>query len=149
MKPVILNRKDVKEVASKMKEQWGADYMPDYVFLRNDEDIFIVDRDVFRLDFERLNVNSLGLYFGEFRKGSLRLSIEGSQLVGPLARRNVVELDEGETKLWLRGFDLEKKTAAAGYTLMSYKSDFMGTGRVKDGKILNFVPKNRRIRASD
>jgi NOL1/NOP2/fmu family ribosome biogenesis protein len=146
----ILNKKEVKEILKLFKEQWQADADLDYVFLKNnDNDIFIAGREVFDTDFEKLKVNSLGLYFGELKKGSLRLSIEGSQIIGLWARKNVVELDDGEAKLWLRGFDLEKETKAQGYVLLRHKGCFMGTGRAKEGKILNFVPKTRRIRSVD
>jgi NOL1/NOP2/fmu family ribosome biogenesis protein len=146
----ILNKKEIKEILKPIKEQWGADINLDYAFLQNsDNDIFIANKEIFDVDFERLNVNSLGLYFGELKNSSLRLSIEGSQIIGPKAKKNVIELDDGETKLWLRGYDLEKNTKAQGYVLVKHNNDFMGSGRVKDQKILNFVPKNRRIRSAD
>jgi len=145
----ILNRKKAKEILNLIDGQWGSNADLDFVFLVNEtnDDVFIAERDVFREDFEQLNVDSLGLYFGEMKKGSLRLSIEGSQIVGPSAKKNIVELDNGEAKLWLGGFDLEKSTDAEGYVLIRHNSMFMGTGRVKEGKILNFVPKARHIRA--
>lgn len=148
----ILNKKEIKEILDLIKQQWAADINVDFVFLLNEKnnDIFVAERDIFKVDFEQLNVDSLGLYFGEMKKGNLRLSIEGSQLVGPAAKKNVVELDKGETTLWFRGFDLEKKLSekeAQGYVLVKHNNRFMGTGRIKENRILNFTPKARRVQA--
>ncbi len=148
----ILNKKETKEILKLIRGQWAADADLDFVFLINEKnnDIFIAEKDIFKADFEQFNVDSVGLYFGEMKKGQLRLSIEGSQIVGPSAKRNVVELDRGETTLWLRGFDLEKKLSkkeAQGYVLVKHNDRFMGTGRVKENNILNFVPKSRRVKA--
>lgn len=89
------------------------------------------------------------MYIGEFKKGELRLSIEGSQLIGPHAKKNVVELDRNELRQWLRGEDLIKEVKEEGYVIMKSNNDFVGCGRVKEGKILNFVPKARRLLVSD
>lgn len=148
----ILNKKETKEILKVIDRQWGAVADLDFVFLVNEanSDIFVAEKDIFKEDFEELNVDSLGIYFGEIKKGNLRLSIEGSQIVGPSAKKNVVDLDNGEATLWLRGFDLEKKLDAShaeGYVLIRHNNRFMGTGRIKEGRILNFVPKSRRVQA--
>ena len=109
--------------------------------------IFIVNRDISKIDLDKLKINNLGLYFGELNKGELRLSIDGSQLVGPKAKKNIVELDKGETKLYMRGFDLERKTKEKGFMLIKHNNDFLGTGKANGEKIFNYTPKERRINA--
>lgn len=151
-KLAILNRKETKEILKVMKKQWGFDAGLGYAFMKNENDIFVAGRDVFGVDVDRLNINSVGMYFGELKNGSLRLSIEGSQVIGPKAKKNVITLDDGEAKLWLHAQDLEKKTGsidAEGYVLVKHNNDFMGTGRLKGGKLLNFIPKARKIMSSD
>ncbi|MBI2176279.1 hypothetical protein HYU40_02925 [Candidatus Woesearchaeota archaeon] len=146
----ILNSKEVKELAAMAKQQWGCELssvVGDAAFLEEATgDIFLISRDVERLDLERLRIDSLGLYFGEKKNGELRLSIEGSQLVGKSATKNVLEISDSEFKDWIRGSDLEKDYGScSGYAIIKHAGDFVGCGRCKGGTILNFVPKARRI----
>lgn len=146
----ILNSKEVRAIAEMVKQQWGAELGLECGFLEGATgDIFLISRDVENLDLERLRIDSLGLYFGQVRNGELRLSIEGSQLVGRTAAKNIIELGDAEFKEWIRGNELEKDYGScSGYVLIRHNSDFVGCGRCKEGKILNFVPKARRIRNS-
>lgn len=146
----VLNSKEVRTLAEMVRQQWGCELLDvcgSCGFLEGkDSDIFLISRDIEKLDLPKLRIDSLGLYFGQLRNDGLRLSIEGSQLVGKAAAKNVVELNDGEFKLWLGGNDLEKGLDnCSGYVLIKHSSDFIGCGKCKDGKILNFVPKARRV----
>ncbi|MBI3037010.1 hypothetical protein HYY73_04665 [Candidatus Woesearchaeota archaeon] len=143
----VLNSKEVRAIAEAVRQQWGCSLDLDCGFLEGkDGDIFLISRDVENLDLERLRIDSLGLYFGQLRNGELRLSIEGSQIVGKTSTRNVVELDDSEFKLWLQGEDVEKTlNGCSGYAIIKHNNDFIGCGKCKEGKILNFVPKARRV----
>lgn len=146
MKLEILNTKQIKEIKNLIKEQWGCDFRTELAFLLSSKSkVYLVNRDIARIESSKLRIEVIGLYFGELKNEELRLSIEGSQMIGPLAKKNVVELDERESRTWLKGYDLEKEARAEGFAILKYDNDFLGTGKVKDKKILNFVPKNRRI----
>lgn len=143
----ILNSKEVRAIAETVKQQWGSSLSLGCGFLEGkDGDIFLISRDVEKLDLQQLRINSLGLYFGQLRNDGLRLSIEGSQVIGKAATKNIVELNDAEFKLWLRGEDVEKTLdGCSGYVIIKHSNDFIGCGRFKGGKILNFVPKARRV----
>ncbi len=143
----ILNSKEIRSILGMVKGQWGCQLGFECGFLQNnDGDIFLVSRDIERLDTERLNTESLGLYFGQLRNDELRLSIEGSQLVGKAAAKNVVDITDSELKQWLGGNELENGAdGCSGYVIIRHENDFLGCGKVKEGKILNFVPKARRV----
>ena len=143
----ILNKKEIKHILGMIKSQWNADADLDYVFLKTEKGkIYIVNKEIAKIDLVKLRVNSIGLYFGEIKNGEIRLSIEGSQIVGQKAEKNVLELDENEAKEWMQGNDLEKETGASGFFIIKYKDDFLGCGKYKDGKIFNFIGKARRIK---
>lgn len=143
----ILNRKKVKEILALIKKQWGADLKIDIVFLINTQNkIFLVNKKIFDLELEKLKINSIGLYFGELKNNELRLSIEGSQLVGKNAKRNTVKLNEKQAMQWLKGQDIDIKGSYNGFVILKHKNDFLGTGKYKHGKVLNFVPKARRFK---
>ncbi|HDD04924.1 MAG TPA: hypothetical protein ENF51_00340 [Candidatus Aenigmarchaeota archaeon] len=126
-----------------LKKQFGVEL--DYRFVITGKGrVWIMNEDVY--DYEmNAPVVSKGLYFGFLEKDGLRLSVDGSQIVGPKAKKNVVEVNEKEAKEWLRGFSLEKQ-CQKGYVLLKYGRDFIGCGK-SNGKIIwNTVPKERRIR---
>jgi len=143
----ILNRKKIKEILTLIKKQWRANFKTELVFLMNTQNkIFLVNREVFNLNLEKLRINSIGLYFGELKNNELRLSIEGSQLVGFKAKKNVVELTKEQAMQWLKGQDIEIKGQYKGFVILKHENDFLGTGKYKDGKVFNYVPKARRFK---
>jgi NOL1/NOP2/fmu family ribosome biogenesis protein len=146
----ILNKKEVKNIFSIIKKQFDADVKLNYVFLINNKNrLYIVNKEVFDINIDKLKINSFGLYFGEFRGDGLRLSIEGSQLIGPKAKKNVLELDNKQAREWLKGYDSSLKSKEKGFVIIKHKNDFLGCGKVVENKILNYVPKTRRLRVSD
>jgi len=143
----ILNSKEIKEIHSMIEKQWNANIKLDYGFLQNNKNrVFIINRDISKIDFSKLRLNSVGMYFCEIDSKGIRLSIEGSQIVGPKAAKNVVELNEDETRKWFKGEDLELECKdCSGFVILKNKKDFLGTGKYKEGKILNYVGKTRRV----
>lgn len=143
----ILNSREIKEIYKQVEKQWNAKIKLDYGFLRNNKGrVFIISKDISEIDFSKLRLNSVGMYFCETDGRGIRLSIEGSQIVGPNATKNVVELDEEETKEWFKGEKLEKECKdCSGFVILKNKNDFFGTGKYSNGEILNYVGKTRRI----
>lgn len=144
----FLNAKQSKEIYSLEEKQWGSSVLKKEVLMRNKDDIYVITRDVEELD-PSLRVNSMGMYVGEFRNNELRLSIEGSQLIGPSAAKNVVDVSPDKRDAWLRGNDIEDSEDASGFVILRSGDDFIGCGKMREGKILNFVPKTRRIKSRD
>ena len=143
-----LNKKQIKEILKNIEAQYGIkDLKLDYIFFRNSKGrIFLLSNKFKEFDHSNLNINSLGLYFANVNDNEIRLSIEGSQLIGKKAKKNVVEINEEELKNWLRGEDLENKKGES-FVLIKNKEDFYGSGKISKGKIFNFVPKERRMNA--
>ncbi|HII29911.1 TPA: hypothetical protein HA317_02510 [Candidatus Woesearchaeota archaeon] len=149
-----MNSKARKQLFRIIEEQWGIDCKGDKLisehvfFINNRQRVFIASRDITLIDYKAFNVNSLGLYIGELRGGEFRLTIEGSQLLGRQAKRNVVEISRDQLKQWLSGQDVEigRRDDFKGFVILHSGNDFAGCSRYKDGKLLNFVPKTRRIK---
>ena len=161
----ILNNKEIKEILKLVEKQWGAKLKLDYGFLKNSKNrIFVINKDIAKIDTSKLRLNSAGMYFCEIDNKGIRLSIEGSQIIGPKAKNNIVELNEEETKKWFKGEDLEKNCDdCKGFVILKStkikdfrdtknpkdflvnKNDFLGTGKYSNGKILNYVGKTRRV----
>jgi NOL1/NOP2/fmu family ribosome biogenesis protein len=146
----ILNKKEIKTILEALDKQFGCDVKLDYVFLMNPSNrLFLANKELFDINLKKLRVNSIGMYFGEFSNDEIRLTIEGSQLIGPKSTKNIVELDDSETKEWLKGADLEKDVTEKGFVILKHGPDYLGSGKVKEDRILNFVPKTRRLAVSD
>ena len=144
-----LSGRDLKPLLAIINDQWGAEIDFPYAWYQSTKnDLFVVSKDITKIDAQKLRINSVGLYLGEIKHSEVRLSIEGSQLIGPHAKKNVVTLDAEELRHWLRGEDLIKEVKEEGFVIIKSGDDYIGTGKVKDGKILNFVPKARRLLVS-
>jgi NOL1/NOP2/fmu family ribosome biogenesis protein len=147
-KLLVLNKKQIKKILELIKTQWDADIELDYTFLKNNKNkIFIINKEITIVNLEKLKINSIGLYFGVLVDNLLRLSIEGSQIIGSKSRKNVLKLDDNKIKKWLKGEDLviNSNISYGDFIIIKNNNDFYGCGKVKDNIILNYVPKIRRI----
>ena len=145
----VLNGKKVRQLMKLLEEQWGTTENFGCGFLQKGNDVFLITRNVDAIDLRTFNLNSLGMYFAELRNGQLRLSIEGSQIIGKKAK-NVISLNNAQIREWMRGEDIilndgsdEKQDR---FCIVENRGDFYGCGRIKGGTLLNFVPKSRRIK---
>ncbi len=143
----ILNKKQVNEILDKIKKQYNIKELKlDHIFLQNTKDkVLITNREIAKIDLKKLRVDNIGLYFCSLEKDGIRLSIEGSQLIGKYAKTNVANLNKDDVIKWMKGEDVSINEEVEGYVIIKNNDDFFGTGKYKDGKILNFVSKSRRL----
>ncbi|MFA5141343.1 MAG: hypothetical protein WC471_00015 [Candidatus Woesearchaeota archaeon] len=143
-KPV--NSKETKQIFSLVENQWG--FKPDfgYQFLKCNDKLHIVSRDIRNIDLGKLRINSIGLYVAELKNNQVRLTVEGSQLIGPYATKNVVDLPKDQLKLWLRGEEVPCNEGD-GFVIVKHNNDYFGCGKIKEGRIINYLPKTRRLNA--
>ncbi len=142
----ILNAKEMKQIYAALEKQFGFSGKLDYGFLFSErkDRLYIANKEVFEIDLRKINLSSVGMYFGEFKDGEIRLSIEGSQIIGPKATKGVVEIPD--YKEWMAGNELEHKGDEKGFVIIKCGDDYLGCGRAGNGKISNFVGKVRRVR---
>jgi len=150
MKPglKILNSREKKKLLEELELNYGIQKLRlDYVFLQNQKGkIFITNRDIEKIPLEKLRINSIGLYFAMYDKPGLRLSIEGSQLIGKQATKSIVEISKEQANQWLSGQDLEIPGNQKGFLLIKHKNDFLGTAIFSNNKLQNYIGKERRIK---
>jgi len=145
----ILNSKDVKKIVKELEEIYGSDLKNDYAFFQNnDGKIFLLSKKFGELDEKSLRINNLGMYFGKFEKDGIRLNIEGAQLIN--AKKNIFEMKDADVQGWIRGEDLVVgNMELKHYLIMKNGDDVYGVGKYKDGKIMNYTSKDRRIKSAD
>jgi len=127
----VLNTREKKKITEMIDKQWGYKKKLDFVYLMNAKNkIFLANPDIDKLDPKKFNIDAVGMYFGELpNTEEIRLSIEGSQIIGPNATKNVIELPIDEAKEWLTGQDLDKETDCTGFVIIKSGKDFLGTGK--------------------
>ena len=142
-KAKILNSKEIKKILKDL-EHFGFKGKLGYVFFKNkDGKLFILSKKFGEIDINKVRINNLGLYFGKQENSGIRLSIEGIQIIKP--SKNVIDLDENQLKQWVQGQDLEIESKAKGFVAIKHNNDFYGSGSYKQGKLLNYIPKSRRL----
>jgi len=180
----VLDRKTKKTFLALLKKQFDFKEKLDYIFLTNNKNkIFIVNKELANINLEKIRINSIGLYIAELSNNEVRLSIEGSQLIGKNSKKNILELNNTEAREWLKGKDIDKQYKEKAFVILKHNNDYLGTGKatkiqsealkvletkfpnrlekakpfqkvyqtkslIKE-KILNFIPKTRRLNVSD
>jgi len=149
-----LNRKETNKILEQLGNEYGLDaagiLIDNYTFFLSEKNkIYIIDNKIKELPLDNLKINSLGLYICELNRDRIRLSIEGSQIIGRNATKNMYEVDDATARLWLKGNDIECNIEFDGFVIVKCKSDFMGSGKYSGGKLFNYIPKIRRIMAVD
>jgi len=93
-------------------------------------------------------IERIGAYFAKIdeRTKDIRLSIEGSQILGDQVKKNIFEIPDDLVENWMKGQELNIKTGKRSFLIMKHGNDFLGSGKASEEKIGNFIPKNRRLR---
>lgn len=145
----ILKRNKKKEVEELLEKEFGIKIPVPYHLVRQGKDkirIFtgnLSPNDIINLS-KLLSIETVGLYFAFMKKQEFRLSFDASILYGKNSKK-VIELNKEELKLWLKGEDIYKNIKTKGFVIIKYGSDVLGCGKISQNKILNFVPKERRV----
>jgi len=151
LKLQIINSKELKVLLIKLQKQFGVEdtsFLKEYMFIKNQKKKIFISTKVDKIPkFKIPRLEKVGLYFATINKDdSLRLSLEGSQIIGKCATHNIFELDHSQAENWLKGLDFDIPELDDGYHLLKYKDDFLGCGLIRLNKLYNFLPKNRRLR---
>ncbi len=146
-----LTKREIKEIEEIIRKNYGANFkFKDIVFKTSKDKIWILSRMFKNIDISRVVINSAGLYFGRLKRNKkIKLSIEGAQLIGENATKNIVEVDEEEAKRFIQGLNIKrfKKVNAElnNFVLVKYKKDILGVGILRETHVENLLPKSRRI----
>jgi len=143
----VMNSKEKKLFLQQIKDLYGVEKLPTYVYfyINDKERLYVVNEDAFKYDFEEIRVNSTGLYIGTFMIDGFRFSIEGSQIFGKLATKNIYEIDETRRNDWIKGesINCEVPDFQDKYVLIKCGNDFFASAKVKKNSISNYIPKTR------
>ena len=147
----IFSEKEKQKVIEQLNKQFGIEKLDGILVKRGADRIFLFKGDlsvdeVNQLDYARVNLERVGIYFAKYVNDEIRLSIEGVYLLRKQIKKNIFELNDEQVELWLQGQDLFIEHNENGFVVVKYKNDFLGCGKASREKIGNFVPKNRRLK---
>jgi NOL1/NOP2/fmu family ribosome biogenesis protein len=88
-----------------------------------------------------------GLLAGKRSKFGWKPTSDFVQLMGKLARKNVVEISREEAEKIFRGESIERKELEEGYVILKIKgfNVYVGCGLYLHGKIISQIPKYKRL----
>lgn len=142
-----LSSKDVRELCDTLHKQFGTAFDTSLVWYLHTkhDDLYLVSGCVRTVSFDTLRVNNMGLYVAHIMPDkTIRLSVEGSQLLGKTATRNVVDITQQQAAAWMNGEHISCDASIEGFVIVRYGSDYLGSGKARSGELINFVPKSRR-----
>ncbi|MCU0642129.1 MAG: hypothetical protein MUF61_00935 [archaeon] len=90
-------------------------------------------------------IDNMGIYFLKREETGLRPSIEALQLLKNQITKNIIDIDNAQMQLWMRGHDLDIKMPQGLYVIR-FEGDLLGCGKSNGNSIFNYVPKERRLR---
>ena len=153
---VFLNSKGRKDFLARLESMYGfrgelhghlMKGAKDKVYLLEDSEIVREGKD------KSLRIDRVGLKIATETAGGPRLNIEGSQLIGPDCSKRVLQIDHEHLQPLVKGEDFllsdsELKQAGdnSGLFIIKLEKDYLGSGIVKDGRLLNQLSKIRRVK---
>tara|TARA_Y100000310_G_scaffold89923_1_gene87137 strand:- start:87423 stop:87884 length:462 start_codon:yes stop_codon:yes gene_type:complete len=148
MKLTILNTREVKKIRQLLEQNFGSFLKEDYAYLRNQKNrVFIVNKDLAKIDLRGLRIDRIGLYFGEIKPNQFRLSKEGAALLVKESKKvnNVITLSNVEIQEYFKGDDIKKDLGEdSKLVILEYQGNIIGCASYKEKTILNFLAKIHR-----
>ncbi len=150
--PAEMLRKAEKErVVEPLQERFGIENVPYLLFKTGKEKVRgfsgHLSREELQALFDCVVVEIIGLYlFKEDKHDELRMSLDATHLLKKDIQKNILEITDEQALKWLKGEDLSVEASLFGFYVVINKNDFLGCGKASQGRLINFIPKERRLR---
>lgn len=145
----FLSSKEKKQIMEKLNENYGISNLPHLFLQIGKEKIRAFSGSLTREEISKIaryaNIEIIGIYLAKIEKDGLRLSHDAVTLLADKITKNIIDINDSQAYEWLKGNDLNIK-AQKGYVVVRNKNLLLGCGKSTCEKIINFVPKERRIK---
>lgn len=151
-----------KKVLLKKLEYYGIKKLPYLLSISGKDKVrgytgSFSDNEIIEFD-KQIGIDIFGLYLFHDHGDEVRLSFDGMLMLKDQITKNIFELTEAQVTEFFKGQDIlltneEKAKVKAdneekGFKVLKYKDDLIGTGKLLpiEGRIVNYLPKERRIK---
>jgi NOL1/NOP2/fmu family ribosome biogenesis protein len=145
----FIKSSEKKEILRELNEQFGITELP-YLFIESGKEKIrafsgsLSKEEIIEIG-KMANVEGVGIYFLKKEVTGIRPSFEALTILRNQITKNILDIDDKQMELWIRGYDLDLKVAEGVYAIRHDK-DFIGCGKSNGKVIFNYVPKERRIK---
>lgn len=140
----ILTQDELMKIKERLFERYGIEKVP-FVIVRSGKRKYrAATKEAVQIPKAQL----VGVYVMKETPFGLMLSIEGTQLFGPLARKNVFEISDEMVDEWMRGKDIEigvDEKLEKGLVIVRCGNLYLGSGLYDGRRIKNLLPKARKV----
>ncbi|MEM4181889.1 MAG: hypothetical protein QXX68_01915 [Candidatus Pacearchaeota archaeon] len=159
MKIEILNKKEKEEVLERLS--YLGKLKTENLFIRTSEKIRMfsghLDKEEIKKIWRSFMIEGIGLYtikdIVNIKKNikETRLSLDALHYFKDQIKKSIIEIDEEQKNQWFKGeaialSEKQKEKIKSEIIALKFKNDFIGTGKIKENKIYNYLPKERRIK---
>lgn len=105
---------------------------------------------------EEVTIELLGLYLFHDYHDNMRLSFDAISALKDQITKNILEISNEQAEEFLKGRDVlltkedqekfTKTNESLGFKIISNNKEFIGTGKLTADRIVNYMPKERRLR---
>lgn len=148
----ILEKEEVEQIENVVEKNYGVKVnLKQFLVLKTfEEKIWLATKNLLDLDLSKLQINSVGMNFGKLKRNDkINLTVEGSQIVGAKATKNVVLLNKENFEKFMQGSDVkpEKEINCEyhNFVIIKFVEDILGSSLLTEEEIKNQLPKSRRI----
>ena len=125
------------EILAGLNERYGSKYEPKGRLILRKEKLFLYSGPEVQLKYDWC-----GLHIANT---DLSLTIEGTQLLGTTASKNVIDVTAEEAREYYRGRDLPG-FEGEGFVILKTSHRVVGPGLLEGGRIRNILPVSRKTK---
>jgi len=147
MKLLFLNNKQRKKLQEQL-EEYGIKELPRHLIQTGKEKIRAFSGEINGKDILNIansgQIEGIGLHILTIKQDIIRMSLDGLHILKPT--KKILNLTGKEKTDWFKGKNLDIQTEQ-GFLVLKYKQDIIGMGKSTGNTILNYLPKERRIKS--
>ncbi len=106
---------------------------------------------------KKVGIELIGLYLFHNYPDNIRMSFDAISALKSQITKNILEITDEQAQEFLKGHDIalskqehesrKQQGEKAGFKIIKNQDDLLGTGKLtEEGRIVNYMPKERRIR---
>jgi len=146
MRLMFLNNKQRKKLQEQL-EEYGIKELPRHLIQTGKEKIRAFSGEINGKDILNIQksayIEGIGLHILTIKENTIRITLDGLHILKPT--KKIIELNEKQKNDWFKGKNIQL-AAEKGFLVLKYKEDIIGMGKSTGNIILNYLPKERRIK---